>query len=103
MQTKLDEQQRVISSMFDANAKFCRHHYFIDKMWKKVKGYENADEADVKAAFMSAWLFNDSEIMTMPIGCGWAAIISDKEDFDKYMAEYQPLFSDYVNWCYMQR
>jgi len=93
----------ALTFFFDANAIFCRHEYFSKQLWRKVKGFEKEDEAEVKCAFLSSWAKETMNIVTYPVGAAWCTMYGKQEYFDDYIKKYKPLFKDYGEWCMMQR
>lgn len=95
--------------IFRCESYFCRHYYFTKELWRKVKGFENEDKAEVHIAFLTLWLcetFNEHNykpIYSYPLGCGWSTINGSKESYDEYIDRFRPLFKDYTNWCLSQR
>lgn len=70
---------------------------------KKVKGFENEDEAEVKCAFMSLWTNNTLGIPTYPVGMSWCNYYGDKRCFDEYINKWMPVFNAFQDWANAQR
>ena len=81
---------------------FGHYEFFTKELWKKVKGYEKEDKAEIIAAFLHFWFHNKFGFYTCPCGSGWFANLS-KESYEEYISEYKPLFEAYNEWCIKQR
>jgi len=44
---------------------FNHYAFFTDKLWKKVEGFQDEDEAEVKCAFLSLWAYNSLKRATI--------------------------------------
>lgn len=73
------------------------------KLWKKVEGFKDKDEAEVKCAFMSLWTNHALGISTYPVGSAWCNYHGDRKLFDEYMNEWMPLFMAFKEWANKQR
>lgn len=93
----------TLEFFFSCMAYFNHYGYFTHRLWKKVKGFENEDEAEVKCAFLSLWTKNTLGITTYPVGCAWCAINGNEEFFNSYVEKWKPVFEDFDNWCAEQR
>lgn len=82
---------------------FNHYSYFTKKLWQKVNGFKNEDEAEVKCAFMSWWCYNKMGIVTYPCGMAWCTFDGDKECFDAYVEKWMPVFEDFTDWQLRQR
>ena len=82
---------------------FNHYSYFTNKLWKKVKGFENEHEAEVKCAFLSLWTKHTLGITTYPCGSSWCTIHGNEEIFNSYVEKWEPVFEDFDNWCIKQR
>ena len=82
---------------------FGHYDFFTKELWRKEKGYEEKDRAEVMAAFMHWWIRYVYGFNTMPVGCTWsnAHPSSYKEDdnaYEMYINEWMPLFMAYSEW-----
>ena len=82
---------------------FNHYEFFTKKLWRKIDGFKNRDEAEVKCAFMSYWTYNTLGIPTYPLGGSWSIYCGSKELFDEYVKEWAPVFKAYREWCYDNR
>ena len=82
---------------------FNHYNFFTQKLWKRVDGFEDKDEGEVKCAFMSLWTNRTFGIITYPVGASWCRLNGDLESFDHYIDEWRPLFMAFYEWVYKQR
>lgn len=82
---------------------FNHYSFFTKKLWKKVDGFKDKDEAEVKCAFMSLWTQGKLGITTYPVGAAWGNFNGDRESFEEYIKEWKPIFTAYMEWYYKQR
>ena len=82
---------------------FCHYSFFTEKLWKKVEGFENEDEAEITAAFMHYWLHLKYLCYTLPVGCGWFCDLDNPTAYDNYIEKYQPVIDAYEDWKTKQR
>ena len=82
---------------------FNHYAFFTEKLWKKVDGFKNKDEAEVKCAFMSLWTYNTLGITTYPAGASWCSFNGDQDSFNHYIGEWLPLFIAFEEWENKQR
>ena len=96
---------------FDATAIFCRYEYWNKELWRKLKGRKKTDKAEVHAAMLHYWCHSHFGFYSSPCGSAWSTIwtnipeygIKENTEYDKYIAEYQDIISDYRDWCIKQR
>lgn len=81
---------------------FNHYEFFTKKLWKKVDGFENKDEAEVKCAFMSLWTENMLGICTYPVGMTWSTYCGNREIFNEYIKEWTPVFEAFQDWAIKQ-
>ncbi len=81
---------------------FGHYSFFTQKLWKKVKGFEKEDEAEIIAAFLNYWFHNQFGFYTCPCGSGWFAELGE-DCYNDYITKYIPLFEAYSEWCTRQR
>ena len=93
----------TLEFFFGCIGRFNHYGYFTNKLWKKVKGFEKEDEAEVKCAFMSLWTKHTLGITTYPCGSSWCTIHGNEEFFNSYVEKWKPIFEDFDNWCISQR
>lgn len=94
---------RMLDFIFYHNASFTRYSFFTKKLWRKVKGFKDADQCDVHAAFIHWWLNGEYGLNRYPVGCTWCGNHDSKEFHDNYLKKYEPVFKAYQDWCYNQR
>lgn len=82
---------------------FNHYAYFTKELWRKVKGFKHADEAEIKCAFLSVWTEHTLGIRTCPVGCGWSNYQCSQESFDRYVEKYKPVLEDFYKWQLAQR
>ena len=82
---------------------FNYYEFFTKELRRKVKGFKNKDEAEVKCAFMSLWTYNTLGIPTYPVGMSWSNYYGDKKLFDEYINEWMPIFNAFKDWVNKQR
>lgn len=93
----------MVHTLFNQFAELSRYDFFKKRLWKKVKGFKNWDEAEIVIAFATARLKNLG-IYTRPCGIGWSSFIDwTKKDVEEYLKDYQPVFEAYSKWCMSQR
>ena len=80
---------------------FGRHRFFTDKLWQKVKGFKNADEAEILNYFMIAELYNKG-LYYCGVGSSWGSPC-DKETCEQYMEKYAKVGKAYRDWYISQR
>lgn len=82
---------------------FNHYSFFTQKLWKKIKGFEEEDEGEVKCAFMSLWAHRTLGIVTYPVGASWCCFNGSQESFDLYLDKWNPLFVAFMDWAHSQR
>lgn len=82
---------------------FNHYEFFTKKLWKKVDGFENKDEAEVKCAFMSLWTKQMLGIPTYPTGMTWSNYYGNNKIFNEYIKEWTPVFEAFQDWAIKQR
>ena len=82
---------------------FNHYAFFTKKLWKKVEGFKDKDEAEVKCAFMSLWAHRHLGIRSYPVGAAWCCYNGDKSCFDDYIREWKPVFNAFMDWMYKSR
>lgn len=97
------EQKEMAEWFFNLVGVFCHYTFFTEKLWKKVKGFENRDEAEIKCAFMHYWLHHKYLCYTLPVGCSWFCDLDSPESYDIYISEYKPVIDAYTLWQIKQR
>ena len=82
---------------------FNHYSFFTEKLWKKVEGFKDKDEGEIKCAFMSLWTHHTLGIITYPVGASWCLYNGDQEFFDKYLDAWMPVFKAFKVWADKQR
>lgn len=77
---------------------FNHYSFFTQKLWKKIDGFKDKDEGEVKCAFMSLWTHSSLGITTYPVGSSWCNFNGDQESFNQYMNKWKPLFMAFGEW-----
>lgn len=90
--------ERLFKWSFNMCGVFCHYRFFTKKLWRKVEGFKNEDQAEIHCAFMHKWLYEEFDIMSMPIGISWFAVTKDKKLYENYMDSYKPVFDAYEKW-----
>lgn len=88
---------------FSCIGTFNHHNYFLKEMWRRVEGYEDEDEAEVKCAFLSKWAYEAIGITSYPVGASWCNYDGTLDAFTEYLQHHEALFDDYANWVEKQR
>ena len=80
---------------------FGHHRFFTDKLWQKVKGFKNADEAEILNYFMIAELYNKG-LYYCGVGSSWGSPCN-KEMCEQYLSKFEVIGKAYRDWCIRQR
>lgn len=88
---------------FSCIGTFNHYNYFLKEMWRRVEGYEDEDEAEVKCAFLSKWTYERLGIPSYPVGAAWCNYDGSLATFTEYLQRHEALFNDYANWVEKQR
>lgn len=80
---------------------FGHYGFFTNKLWKKVKGFENEDEAEILNYFMIAELYSKG-IYYCGLGITWGSPC-DKETCEQYLVKFEAIGKAYRDWCISQR
>ncbi len=97
------KEEELIGTLFRQFAELSRYEFFTKKLWKKVKGFKDKDEAEVIIAFATIRLRNLG-IYTRPCGCAWCSFANwSHQDVNDYLKDYLPVFEAYSKWCMAQR
>jgi hypothetical protein len=97
------DEKKMAEWFFNLIGVFCHYSFFKDKLWKKVKGFENEDEAEIIAAFMHYWLHYRYLCYTHTVGCGWFCDFDSPDAYHDYIKKYQPVIDAYEEWVIKQR
>ena len=62
---------------------FGHHRFFTDKLWQKVKGFKNADEAEILNYFMIAELYSKG-LYYCGVGSSWGSPCDKKHVINTY-------------------
>ena len=87
--------EKLAKWFFELVGYFNHNSFFTKKLWQKVAGFENHDEAEIKCAFMHYWFNEAFGYYTCPCGSAWF-VETSKEGFKSYIAEYKPVFDAYI-------
>ena len=96
-------KRKVLDFFFGCIGKFNHYSYFTDELWRKVKGFKDKDEGEVKCAFLSVWTKNELDIITYPVGSSWSCHCGSESFFNDYVEEWKPVFEDFAKWVESQR
>ena len=88
---------------FSLIGRFNHYTFFTKELWRKVDGFENEDEAEVKCAFMSLWTKQTLGISTYPSGMAWSVYYGNEKIFNDYINKWTPLFKAFQDWINGQR
>lgn len=80
---------------------FGHYKFFTDKLWKKIKEFKDADEADILNYFMLTEL-HSKKLYYCPVGMSWGSLC-DKETCEKYLQKFEKVRKAYIEWCMSQR
>lgn len=80
---------------------FGHHEFFTDKLWKKVKGFKNADEAEILNYFMISELHSKG-LYYCGLGMTWGSPC-DKETCEQYLEKFAAVGNAYRKWCISKR
>ena len=83
--------------------KFGHYEFFTKELWRKVKGFKDKDEGEVKCAFLSVWTKNELDIITYQVGSSWSCHCGSESFFNDYVEEWKPVFEDFAKWVESQR
>lgn len=107
-----DPQKTLIDTMcwfIGLCGTFGHYSFFTDKLWKKVDGFKDADEAEILNAFVCWWARYKFGYLFYPVGCSWATDYPERYDaedtefFDSHIGKYWPVIKAYYEWCNNQR
>ena len=93
---------------FEVAGIFGHYAFFSQKMWKKVPGFERADEGEIIAVFLHWWFRYKYGFQNMPCGSAWSSNVpsvynENDELFNDYINKYQPVLKAYSDWFVNQR
>lgn len=103
MKPSKDLLSRTVEFFISRVGEFNHYDYFVKKLWQKVKGFKDRDEAEVKCFFLSFWLREELGIISCPIGASWSVCPCPDSVFQDYKAEWMPVLLDYEKWVISQR
>lgn len=97
-----NREKEIFEWFFNLVGYFNHYSFFTEKLWKKVKGFENEDEAEIKCMFMHYWFHHKFGYYTVPCGAAWFAELT--EDFyNRYIERYKPIIDAFEQWKIEQR
>lgn len=96
----------AIEEIADFVVRLSRYSYWNDELWRKrVKAHKKDDKAEVQNAYLIKTLYAHG-IYCTPCGCAfinqWKGDDA-KERTEKFLKQYEDIFTDYVKWQYEQR
>lgn len=94
-------EYRLAMKVAYSTAVLFRHKYWTRKLYRKLPGRENLDEAEIMVACMNSVAYNLG-IYVAPIGSAWA-LPCLKEDAEKYIKRYDDIWEDYKEWQLNER
>lgn len=107
------ETKQAIEWFFSQIGYFTHYEFFTKELWRKVKGFKNADKGEITAAFLSSWLYyserdkineNPCGPRCIPCGSTWGTVLDwDDETMENYYKQYEPVFEAFRKWQYKQR
>lgn len=80
---------------------FGHYEFFTDKLWKKVKGFKNADEAEILNYFMISELYSKG-LYYCSLGMTWGSPC-DKETCEHYLEKFAAVGKAYREWRISKR
>lgn len=95
-------EKELVKWFFDLVGYFNHYEFFTKRLWKKVKGFEKEDEAEIKCMFMHYWFHYKFGYYTCPCGSSWFTVV-DKDSYDRYITEYKPIIDAFAIWMVEQR
>lgn len=93
--------QNGIQALLNLCGVFGQYRFFTDKLWKKVKGFKNTNEAEIFNYFMIAELYSRG-IYYCGSGMTWGSPC-DKETCEQYLANFEAIGKAYRDWRISQR
>lgn len=97
-----NRENKLVQWCFELVGVFNRYKFFTDKLWRKVPGFKEKDEAEVKCAFMHYWFHNTFHCNTKPVNSSWFGEL-DEKDYNEYIKEYEPVIGAFKEWANEQR
>ena len=93
-------KEKVLDFFFGCIGYFNHYSYFTDRLWRKVEGFKDKDEGEVKCAFLSVWTKKELDIITYPVGSAWSCSCGSESGFNRYVEEWKPVFGlkRTLNW-----
>ena len=95
-------EKELVEWFFDLVGYFNHYEFFTKKLWKKVKGFEKEDEAEIKCMFMHYWFHYKFGYYTCPCGSSWFTVV-DKDSYDSYITKYKPVLDFFATWATDQK
>lgn len=95
-------EKELVEWFFDLVGYFNRYEFFTKRLWKKVKGFERENEAEIKCMFMHYWFHYKFGYYTSPCGSSWFTVV-DKDSYNSYITKYKPILDFFVTWAIDQR
>ena len=100
----MNNKEKELSEWVFSSVRYFNHcSFFTEKLWKKVKGFEDEDEAEIKCMFMHNWFHHKFGYFTMPCDSEGFIETLDRELYERYMERYLPVRKAFVKWRIEQR
>lgn len=97
-----NREKDIFKWCFNLVGYFNHYSFFTKELWRKVKGFKNVDEAEIKCAFMHYWFHHKFGYFTCPCGSSWFAELGE-EFYNKYIEDYKPVLKAFEQWKIKQR
>lgn len=91
------EEKELAKWFFDLVGYFNHYSFFTKKLWKKVKGFKEKDEAEIKCVFMHYWFHHEFRYYSCPVGMSWFSEVN-QNTYEKYIKTYQPILDAFEKW-----
>ena len=95
-------EKELAEWFFNLVGYFNHYSFFTKELWRKVKGFKNYDEAEIKCAFMHKWFHDKFKYFTCPVGMGWFCEVSE-DSYRNYIKDFESVFDAFVKWKIEQR
>ena len=97
-----NKEKDIFTWAFDLIGYFNNYSFFTEKLWRKVEGFEYADDAEIKCLFMHYWLHYKFGYCTCPIGATWFHETTESS-YNLYISKYKPIINFFEKWKLDQR
>ena len=98
----MTKEEQLCKWFFSFSERFSHYSFFTKKLWKKVKGFEKEDKAEIECAFMCYWLHLEYEQYDAHHGVKWFTKICPTF-YENYIRKYKPVIDAFEKWKEEQR